>query len=379
MTIIAKKQYICALQILMKTLFSIVLLLTFGGIFAQEQDNTFAVDFDLLRGNVLPHSPNMQHLVTGHPEGMMLSFFNKTHGKQEWETLYNYPDYGGYFLYQDFKNEILGKNYAVGAFYNFYFLNRNLTFKIAQGIAMTTNPYDKITNNKNIAFGSKFMGNTDFVLNFRKEKVLDHFGIQAGLVFTHFSCGRLKSPNSGLNTYSLNLGINYDFSENQHQKDTISGRMHFTEPVKYNFVVRTGYNESPVIGSGQKPFYHLGFYADKRLNRKSALQLGTEVFFTTALKEYIKYRAVAYPEDRVASNTDYKRVGLFVGHELFVNRISIEVQLGYYIYQPFKSELPYYDRLGMKYYITNKIFTGASVKTHGFLAEAMEFVIGMRI
>jgi hypothetical protein len=78
-------------------------------------------------------------------------------------------------------------------------------------------------------------------------------------------------------------------------------------------------------------------------------------------------------------NTDSKRVGVFVGYELFINRISLEAQLGYYVYQPYKSDIPVYDRLGMKYYITNKMYTGLSIKTHVFLAEAMEFVLGIRL
>jgi hypothetical protein len=363
----------------MKTAVSFFLLFVSNVIFAQCQDDSNGISVDFLRGNILPHSPNLQHLITGHPEGVMVSLFKKTHGSQEWQALYNYPDYGGYFLFQDFKNEILGKNYALGAFYNFYFLNRHLTLKVAQGIAMTTNPYNKETNNKNTAFGSRYMGNTDFVLNYKQENILDKMGIQAGFVFTHFSCGRLKSPNSGINTYSLNLGINYNLDDVQKKYDSLRPSMKFTEPIKYNIVSRTGYNESPIAGSGQKPFYHISFYADKRINRKSALQLGSELFLTTSNKEYIKFRSIAYPEDGISATTDYKRVGVFVGHELFINRVSIETQLGYYIYQPFKSELPVYDRLGLKYYFTKRIFTGASVKTHGFLAEAMELVLGVRI
>ena len=88
---------------------------------------------------------------------------------------------------------------------------------------------------------------------------------------------------------------------------------------------------------------------------------------------------MAYPEQNLDPNTDYKRVGVFVGHELFINRISLEAQIGYYVYQPYKFDIPVYDRLGMKYYITKKLFTGLSIKTHIFLAEAMEFLIGVRI
>jgi len=364
----------------MRAFFLVFLGLFSSSIFAQELDDSYAIDVEFFRGNIIAHSPDLYQLITGHPEGLMLSFSKKTHGKEEWQSLYNYPDYGGYFLLQDFKNEILGKNYAVGAFYNFYFLNRNLTVKVAEGLAMTTNPYNKETNSKNKAFGSKLMGNINFGFNYKKENIIDKFGIQAGILFTHFSNGRIKSPNSGINTYNLNLGVNYNFDAIPNKKrDSISYKMKFTEPIRYNFVLRTGFNESVEVNSGQKPFYHIGFYADKRINKKSALQLGTELFLTTSNKEYIKFRSIAFPEIPVDPNTDYKRVGVFVGHELFINRIAIETQVGYYVYKPFKMDAPIYDRLGMKYYISNKIFAGFSLKTHMFLAEAMEVVIGVRL
>ena len=68
-----------------------------------------------------------------------------------------------------------------------------------------------------------------------------------------------------------------------------------------------------------------------------------------------------------------------MGHELFVNRFSIEAQLGYYIYDPFKNEISIYDRAGLKYYISKKVFAGFTIKTHLFLAEALEFGVGVRL
>ena len=346
---------------------------------AQKTAKPIAFEAAVLRGNVLLHSPYIPQFMTGHPDGFMLSYAHKSTGKLEWETAYNYPDYGLYFLYQDFKNSTLGYNSAVGGFYKFYFANRHLSLKIAQGLAMTTHPYDRVTNSKNRAFGSRYMGNTDFVFAYTHDNILDHLGLDVGLFFTHYSNGRFKSPNSGINTYGLTLGLHYEVNPVDLPEARSLSNNSFKEPIKYNFVLRTGINESPSIGSGQKPFYHLGAYADKRLGRKSAIQLGTEVFFTLSNQEYIRYKAIAFPELHLDPNTDYKRVGVFVGHELFINRISLETQLGYYVYQPYKIDIAMYDRLGMKYYITKNWYTGVGVKTHGLMAEATEFAIGIRL
>jgi len=268
----------------------------------------------------------------------------------------------------------------VGGFYNFYFLNRHLQFRLAQGLALTTNPYDKVDNSKNKAFGTKILDNTNIGLSYDNQTLFKNIGFHAGLLFTHYSNGRVKSPNSGINTYMLNVGLNYNFdAEKTIVNDTAMVQKNYREPIHYNFVFRSGINESPIIRSGQRPFYHIGFYVDKRFNRKSALQLGTELFLTESFKDYIKYYSVAYPDKHIDATTDYKRVGVFVGHELFINRISLEAQVGYYVYRPFKKDISIYDRVGMKYYFTDKIFGGFTIKTHLFLAEALEFGIGVRL
>jgi Lipid A 3-O-deacylase (PagL) len=347
-------------------------------VFCQEKPNSTVIDANFFTGNVLPHHPDLANLA-GHPEGVLINFSKKTFGKEEWQRAYNYPDYGVYLLYEDFKNPYLGHNIAFGAHYNFYFLNRNLTLDVGQGLAYISSPYNKETNNKNKAFGSPILANINLNLQYRKEHLLDNIGLQAGFLFTHFSSGRFKAPNSGINTFNVNIGLNYNFDKPQNfTKDTTDISVNYKESIKYNIVLRTGFNESSVIGSGQYPFYHVGFYADKRISRKSALQLGTEVFFSNYVKDFIKYESVAFPNKNIDPNTDYKKIGVFVGYEMFINRISLEAQLGYYAYQPFKYDIAVYDRIGVKYYVAKKFFTGFSLKTHGFLAEAFEFNVGTR-
>lgn len=365
----------------------ILLFLIFGtvSLFGQEEKrNDVYIDAQFFRGNVIKHTEDVNHLISGHPEGFMLSYNWKTNGKKEWEQVYNYPDYGISFHYLDFKNQYLGQNMALGLHYNFYFFNRNLMFRISQGIGITSNPYDKETNNKNNAFGTKVMDNTYFMLQYKKENIFKRIGLQAGFMLTHFSNGRFKAPNSGINTVALNLGLNYNLTNEQQEfiTDSLALASTFKERIKYNIAFRTGISEGPVPHLGQRQFYHIGLYADKRVGRKSALQLGTDVFFSRYLRDYIQFVSVAFPTNHPSytePDTDYKRVGLFVGHELFINKLSIETQLGYYVYKPFDYEIDIYQRLGAKYYIYKNIFTGVGLKTHGGRAEAIEATIGIRL
>ncbi len=349
------------------------------GLSAQEDQQGSYVDLNYFGGNIALHNNTILHLITGHPEGFIFSFNKKTFGNEPWQQRYNYPDYGASFIYQDLKNDVLGKNYGLYAHYNFYFFKRHIMLRMAQGLAYNTNPYDKIENPKNVAFGSQILSSTYLMLNFKKEHLFDRLGLQAGLSFIHYSNANVRAPNTSVNTIAFNLGLNYNLEDDNFEYKTSTDSKKYTEPINYNLAFRSGINESDVIGSGQFPFYTLSAYADKRLSHISAIQFGADVFFSKFLKELIYYQSVSFPEEHVSGNEDYKRVGLFVGHELFINKMSLETQLGYYVYYPFDFEGRTYIRVGLKRYFGSRLFGAISLKSHGAKAETVEFGIGLRL
>ena len=353
------------------------------GVFAISQKSDvskrYVLDASPFYGSILLHNPDITHLIQEHPNGFILGLNRKTYGDQEWEQLYNYPDVGYSFVYQDMNNETLGKNFGLYAHYNFYFFDRNLQLRVGQGIAYTTNPYDKDDNFRNNAYGSDFMSSTYLMLNFHRENIFRGLGFKAGISVVHYSNANVKAPNTSTNTFALNAGLTYDLDGGTTEAYNVDPeRIRVTEPIKYNITFRTGVNESDVVGSGQHPFYIFSGYADKRLGRKSAIQVGTDIFFSIFLKELIRYQAISFPEYNVQEDDDYKRVGLFLGHELFINKMSVITQLGYYIYYPFDFEGRVYNRIGMKRYFGKKVFGAITLKSHGAAAEAVEFGIGVR-
>lgn len=253
----------------------------------QEQNSRLFTNIDVnyFAGNIALHNDDILHLIKGHPEGVIISWNKKTYGLKAWEQRYNYPDYGVSLSYQNLKNDVLGSNYAIYGHYNFYFFNRKLMTRIGQGLAFTTNPYDKVNNHKNNAFGSTIMSSTYLMLNYKEEHVINNFGFQAGLSLIHYSNANVKAPNTSINSLAINVGMVYNFNEeNPTYQYDLSDEKPFNESVKYNLVFRSGINESDVIGSGQFPFYILSAYIDKRFNRKSAIQFGFDTFFSNFLK-----------------------------------------------------------------------------------------------
>lgn len=340
--------------------------------------NNWSVSAHYHQGAILPHSKNIYHLITDKPTGMLLSVNHRTRGDKEWQHTYRFPDLGFSLHTQNSHNEILGDIYGLYAHYNFYFLNRRLQLRIAQGAAYATNPYDKETNFRNIAYGSKWMPSTYFMIGYDQPRIWNNLGLNAGLLFVHHSNATIKSPNTSTNTVGLGLGLTYHFSE----EDVITRPSFFSnhpQKMRYNLLFRTGVNESHIVGMGQKPFYHIAAIAEKPLNNYGAVQLGVEVFLSNSLKELIPFLATSFPEAGIDKDTDWKRIGAFVGYEWYLNRLTAEGNIGYYLHDEYKENGSLYQRLGLRYYITPEIFGIMSLKTHFAKAEAFEIGVGYKL
>ena len=352
-------------------------------LFSQQNElKPVSIEFDYFYGSIMEHNQGISHLITDHPTGVIVSYNRKTYGFNEWESRYNYPDWGFTFAYQDMINPYLGENYSLYGHFNWYFLNRNLTLRLGQGIAYATNPYDPETNFINNAYGSRFLSTSFLKINFIKENIYKGLGYHVGFGVIHYSNANIKAPNNSTNTLYFNGGISFLFNY-----ITFPGRIplgswrskNYAERVKYNIVFRTGINEADVNGLGQFPFYVFSVFADKRINYKSTIQVGVDVFFSIFLKDLIRYRSIAFVGDELTGDEDYRRVGVFIGHELRFNKVAFVSQLGYYIYWPYEFEGQFYNRLGLKrYFYKDIMFASVTVKAHWAKAEAVEFGIGAR-
>lgn len=347
--------------------------------FSQETSlKPYTLDINYFYGNVAEHSKDIAHLITGHPTGLIASYNRKTYGLNEWERRYNYPDWGFSFIYQDLDNEFLGDTYGIFGHYSFYFLKRKLMVRLGQGISFATNPFDIIENKKNTAFGSHLLSSTYLLLNYQR-RLYKNISVQAGLSIIHHSNGNARAPNNSTNTIAANIGLVYSPKDQVIPDFIPDTKEKYTEPIHFNFVLRGGINQSDRLGLGRHPFYIASAFVDKKISKKSTLQLGAEAFFAEFLREQIAFEAVALPGLGTRGDEDWKRVGVFIGHELRLGRIAFVTQLGYYVYYPYDFEGRVYARVGLKRYFGENFFGTVTVKAHGAKAEAVEFGIGYRL
>ena len=368
-------------------MFRASIFIIFGCLFlsvsAQEKEAAayHTIDFQYFRGNITQHNDDIAHLITDFPSGFILGWNQRTDGSELWQQRFGYPDKGFTFIYQDMNNPILGENYSIYGHYNFYFLRRKLQFRIGQGVAYNTNPYDRVTNFRNNAYGSHILSSTLLMANYYQPQIFSKVGLQAGFSIIHYSNANFKAPNTSTNTIAFNLGLVYDLYESDDLvRKKLTDEALYDKSIKYNLVLRGGVNESDLINSGQYGFWIASFFAEKRIGKLSALQLGVDYFESYFLKDLIRFQAISFPENDIPTvDTDFRRVGVVLGHELFVNKLSVIGQLGYYLYFPYDFEGRVYNRLGLRRYLSEKLYTSVMVKAHGAKAEAVEFGIGLKL
>jgi hypothetical protein len=307
----------------------------------------------------------------------VISLDKHTYGDKDWQSRYNFLGVGFSLYYLDYQNPTLGKTIAIMPYYNFFF-NKNhqqrsdFIFKMAFGLGYNTNPYHHKNNNKNNFIGSDISFGTQLQMRY-DYRITPRMSLKTGLSVIHFSNASIRRPNKGINIVTANVGVQYALTRNKVDYK-INQSSFEKEPLKYNMALSFGSSETTTIGAGSFPFYVLHAYAQKRRSYKTAWQAGTDIFITKSIKEDIKYDPVLE-----GKQPDYKRIGIFIGHEWYINRLSFVTQFGYYAYRPYDSFKVVYQRINLKYYITDKVFAGFSLKTHFAAAEAAEFGIGIQL
>lgn len=361
----------------MKKIFLFIFLTIAGYTSYSQNTSTYFSNLqtDLFYGVLIEHDTSLNTAIQGNTYGVLASW-NKVDTKNtKFNLLYNYPERGYSFIYQNFNSTVLGE--AVAAYrhytYNLTPSHKNhLKLTSAFGLAYVTKSYDAINNNQNFAFGSKLLVSAYFKFQYVHFFKNQQLSLNSAISVIHYSNSAFKNPNLGLNTVAFNIGFNYKLDPVEvSRKDSIFA---IDTSLKYHLIFRGGVNESKIIDSGLYPFFTASFNVKKTLNNYSALTGGVDYFnsqFIEAYSSYInKLENKNYPEDNP------HRVGVFIGHELTQNHFAFITQLGVYVYQPVFYESWIYERFGFHYKLGKHWLAELTIKVNLFRAEALEFGFG---
>lgn len=328
-------------------------------------------------GFIWNFAEEVAHLSNQHMPAFELDLTKQTRGNKEWQREYNYPQVGYSLMYYAFdKQKPVGNALLLFAHAgkNFYKTRRtNFQWRMGFGLAYVKRGYDEEFNLRNNVISQKINFTINGQLNYNiriSQNVLFNMGF--GLV--HISNGSLKLPNFGLNLPTVHAGVGIELSKGEEplKKDSVR-----------SFRRRTYFHISPFAGIKEVypvngPKYFLGGLSalvERRMNRKSGLHAGLEFSYDHSKKSEIFYEALDV--NNVFINR--AQAGVLVGHELYINRLSMLTQMGVYLYDPTHLNKSYYQKVGLKYYLSDKVFVNMSMKLHLGIADWIEWGGGIRL
>ena len=323
-------------------------------------------------GFVMPHHSSIAYHVQDHILPVHLQWGIKTRGTKGWQREMGLPELGmGLFRSNLGNDNIYGHATALYGFASWpLYQPLNLRYQIGFGIAHLTKLFDAQTNYTNIAIGSHL--NIYFDATIKTHISLSqHWKVLYLLQFTHFSNGKLQSPNKGLNLITNNIGLSYHFGNLHPHKGYVAPA---PLPPPHHISIWGGMGLKTISRDvpGKKFASTLGVHYRKSFTAVTSWGGGLDLFYDETLRK-------APQPNTSGRNTNFYQLGLHADLDKHIERFTITLQIGGYLYTPVTPEGPLYTRVGLRYNITNNLWGNLSLKSHYATASFIEWGIGYNL
>lgn len=350
-----------------KTLFLLSFWINILVVCAQQQ----SLQLGYKQGYILNNKAG--HLIEDFPVALTAKWESGLSGERYWHQLLQETSLGIELAYFDYRSRKLGKTIHLARTMNFSLFSYRfleLGIDIGCGLAYASNSYSEGVNIDNNAFGSPVLfhlqGGLQLMASFR------NFQIEAKYMLDHFSNGAISTPNSGLNVINSAVSVGYRFGD-----DLVHEPFNpkpFTTENKLFIRFGGGIHDIIPYGFGPFPFATAAIEYHRVYHPIHRWFVGLEGIWSGA---YSFSARLAYSNGELPSVPYHGRIGLFPGYELGLDPFAIFVSAGVYVFKPYDNNAPFFQRYGLKYYITDKLFLTATLRTHRFVAEFVETSISL--
>ncbi|MBI5217572.1 MAG: acyloxyacyl hydrolase [Bacteroidia bacterium] len=322
-------------------------------------------------GAIVRHRESMGNLVR-HVGSFQFEVGRQTYGKEPWEQMYHYPEYGLGYYFADLNDpKLLGYVHASYAYLNSPFFRNDkfsMNYHLAIGLSYVTRCWDYRNNYENLAIGTHL--NVYFNVNLNASlRVSKKIELTAGIGGCHYSNGAVAQPNLGLNVIDFDIGFKYFLNDCKAEK-VVQEIPAFNKKNEFSITLSAGTKGIERRGTNYL-LSTASLYFARQLNQKRKVGFGTDIFYDETL--YTEFPdSIHMPFSKVIRN------GIFISHEFLIKKFSIVTQLGCYTYYKVEPFFPVYTRLALKYDITPSIFANIGLKAHMGVADFIEWGVGYR-
>jgi hypothetical protein len=326
------------------------------------------------RGFSLPEYSFINYITTDPINSLSFQISKETTGKNEWEQLFNYPEYGLSFFYSNLGNDkLIGKSLALNYFFRINFINRK-RFQVfnqtGMGLGYLTKKFDLIENYQNVGIGSHWNAHFNLRLgtNFKLTEKIDS---QLGLSFDHFSNANSADPNLGLNLITAFAGVTYRVGETNEKQHSILVK----HVPKNNFEIVQSFGGKQTRALSGKFFFtsSLSGGMNREVFRGFNIGVGLDVFYDQAMKTLIEANNKTYKP------SDNFQTGIHLSQEFRYNRFSLILQEGIYVGLTNKGlKKMMYNRGIVQYRVSKHFLIRAAMKSHLHILDFPELGIGYK-
>ncbi len=313
------------------------------------------------------------------------------YGKKTWHQLHHFPTYGigiSKVLFQP-RDNIIGNPLAAYIFYNqpvFKFRNSSISYDFSFGLAGNWKPYDEQTNPEQKAIGSAITGLLGLGVQYHF-KLSGRLDGSLGIGLTHFSNGRIRSPNRGINLYGVNTSIFYRLGSGGNkthlEQDRASIRYPNINSEIPTFKPRIEFYAVGSLGAvttfqdiNNRSLYYLAgsisLDVARHFSYTGKYGVGLDWSYDESLK--VVYQN-DYPNGNVPVNLLYWP-GVHLSYEYMVHRWTFISQVGVNL-KVVGDKGTGYGRLGLRYDLSKHIFLRVGLRVYKSLAsDFIEWGIG---
>lgn len=344
-------------------------------VFSQtENQATYGVELKTHYAFLMPHHKHMRILQNQHFPVYQLNFFKNGNFGREWQSLYNNPQHGFSVIYSPLSSpEHLGFGVGIFPFVNFHVFEKNkfsVAFFVGAGLGFVQKPFSIRENYKNEAVGSRFnavlAGQADF-----RYRASASSEISAGLSLTHFSNGKIKTPNLGINNCGIFLGYAYHLKPEKPIETKPAFSMEKT--YEFNFFFAGSTKQNYPVGGKNYLYTAYSMNVKRIMGHKRKIGAGLDMFYDYSDRAY--FESIGFSKRDIT----YVKPAIYFIHDFTLSRVSILIHIGTYLYAFEKNQDVgmIYDRVGIQYYFNQNISTHIALKTHYAKADCIEIALNL--
>jgi Lipid A 3-O-deacylase (PagL) len=189
--------------------------------------------------------------------------------------------------------------------------------------------------------------------------------LDASIGLYHYSNGKLRLPNLGIDMPVASLGYRYLFQQGKIQHTNFDS---INREVAFRIFLSAGLKQYPGPKGNDYGIAIISFEAGKQFSFSSLGGAGVLVSRDPTLGRDSLMRKSAYMNNM--------QLGVYGLYEYVVGKLSIPVQLGCYLYN---ANTPLFECIGLRYHFPARWYAQLLLKAHLYKADIVQLGLGLKI